>query len=556
MKTLKCYLLLSICLLYGATIFAQTFEDIIGTKNNFEVGVCATTDVSGNLLAGGYMIVKDFGSLPLLLKFNSDGALDSKLTIPEFVNIPHINLADIEAVHDADGKANGYILVFQYAFDVVIARFNNYDNLVWAKKIYRVLPREGKVVQAAYSPVTHKLNGFYLSVEGGGYYRLLKLGDDGTIKWQKRIDYPNKQDAFFISDIIADDEDGGCLVVGNLRTEDIRPVVLKFSPYGRLLWGKRYDFPGSFDGASVSAAAATNGGYILSGQESKNSLSPNFTMKISRTGEVVWANDYSIPYIYNDPHNLITDSSGNIIFGGPYEYNPLFYYPDTTRKAFLVKLDSAGNIVFGKRYHNRMLINDVALTPDGGYYAVGHTDFQYDIKPPPQLYAIRTDANGNIANSCKPVLNLPFKRTTTQVEIAKKADYVITDDTLTLTDITGLTTKKLFQGFPIDSCGTTASSAGNKSKLLPVNHIIISPNPSNGTFTLSYSNLTANPQSPVNMQINVYDKTGKLMFTKTEHAIKGNNTYQLNLSHLINGIYNLQVINGNMQQQAKFVIEK
>ncbi len=59
-----------------------------------------------------------------------------------------------------------------------------------------------------------------------------------------------------------------------------------------------------------------------------------------------------------------------------------------------------------------------------------------------------------------------------------------------------------------------------------------------------------------NVQLNVYDKTGKLMFTKTESAIKGSNTYQLNLSHLINGMYNLQLTNGTGQSQVKFIIEK
>ncbi len=68
--------------------------------------------------------------------------------------------------------------------------------------------------------------------------------------------------------------------------------------------------------------------------------------------------------------------------------------------------------------------------------------------------------------------------------------------------------------------------------------------------------LIYNSNNAANIQLNVYDKTGKAMFTKTEQAVKGGNTYQLNLSNLINGFYTLQLNNGMEQSQAKLVIEK
>ena len=49
---------------------------------------------------------------------------------------------------------------------------------------------------------------------------------------------------------------------------------------------------------------------------------------------------------------------------------------------------------------------------------------------------------------------------------------------------------------------------------------------------------------------------GKKMFTKTVNTIAGENTYQLNLLNLINGIYNLQVNNGTEQSGVKIIIEK
>ncbi len=55
MKTLTFLFLMS---LFTFCATAQTFEDIIGTKQNKEVGSCAATDVNGNLLVGGYMLAE------------------------------------------------------------------------------------------------------------------------------------------------------------------------------------------------------------------------------------------------------------------------------------------------------------------------------------------------------------------------------------------------------------------------------------------------------------------------------------------------------------------
>ncbi len=83
------------------------------------------------------------------------------------------------------------------------------------------------------------------------------------------------------------------------------------------------------------------------------------------------------------------------------------------------------------------------------------------------------------------------------------------------------------------------------------NKLTIFPNPVHSIVNATYLS-----NSSGYVQLIVLDKTGKAMFAKVEHAIKGKNTFQLDLSHLINGIYNLQLINGAAHSQAKFVIQK
>ncbi len=94
------------------------------------------------------------------------------------------------------------------------------------------------------------------------------------------------------------------------------------------------------------------------------------------------------------------------------------------------------------------------------------------------------------------------------------------------------------------------------SKVVLVNfnnipNIQLFPNPSQGFTTIEYN---SNADGAVQMRI--FDAAGKRVFTKTEQVIKGKNTYQLNLSHLISGTYNLQLINGSENSQTKLIIEK
>ena len=91
----------------------------------------------------------------------------------------------------------------------------------------------------------------------------------------------------------------------------------------------------------------------------------------------------------------------------------------------------------------------------------------------------------------------------------------------------------------IKSCKEIASS------------VSVSPNPSQGIVTVNYAATNTGK-----VEINIIDKTGRVLFTKTEKTVKGNNSYQLNLSNLINGMYNLQINNGGEEVETKIIIEK
>ncbi len=68
--------------------------------------------------------------------------------------------------------------------------------------------------------------------------------------------------------------------------------------------------------------------------------------------------------------------------------------------------------------------------------------------------------------------------------------------------------------------------------------------------------VTFNSNRTGKILLKVYDITGRIIYTKPEEAIRGNNTYRLNLPNFISGMYYLEVVNGFEQTRIKFVIQK
>jgi hypothetical protein len=81
--------------------------------------------------------------------------------------------------------------------------------------------------------------------------------------------------------------------------------------------------------------------------------------------------------------------------------------------------------------------------------------------------------------------------------------------------------------------------------------LLLYPNPSHSEITVKYNCLNENK-----IQLKVFDITGKTVFTKSDMAIKGMNTYHVNLSKLAAATYYLELRNNNEIKRVKFVIEK
>ena len=81
--------------------------------------------------------------------------------------------------------------------------------------------------------------------------------------------------------------------------------------------------------------------------------------------------------------------------------------------------------------------------------------------------------------------------------------------------------------------------------------LLIYPNPSAGNITVQYNSNYAG-----NIYLVVHDMRGGTIFSKTEQAVKGGNTYHLNLHYVAPAVYYLELNNGNEQTREKFIMIK
>ena len=103
-----------------------------------------------------------------------------------------------------------------------------------------------------------------------------------------------------------------------------------------------------------------------------------------------------------------------------------------------------------------------------------------------------------------------------------------------------------------NSCGTLSSGSKNLlvQSAFTSGKLSVYPNPSKGTIAVTY-----NSSNSSSTRFTVYNATGKIVFSTTGTAVKGNNTVKLHLSNLQPGVYYLQ-LNDDAQGHTAFSIMK
>lgn len=81
--------------------------------------------------------------------------------------------------------------------------------------------------------------------------------------------------------------------------------------------------------------------------------------------------------------------------------------------------------------------------------------------------------------------------------------------------------------------------------------INVYPNPNAGNFNIDYFS-----KNPAMLNVYIMDLTGRTIFSTTQEVFDGMNTFQLNLPDLTNGMYLMNIVNGDDRLMKRFIVQK
>jgi hypothetical protein len=275
---------------------------------------------------------------------------------------------------------NGYIL-----FGFKFIKTNSSGQLLWSKDVADIFGN----YSAGYCVQQTTDGGYILSGE-----KMLNFGDlaiakttrTGDTVWVKTFGGSGQDRGNFVRQTT----DGGYISTGfyfdNVSSWDI--FLVKTDSNGNELWSKK--FGGSKNDVGYCVQQTTDGGYIIVGETNSlgNGKKDLYLIKTTSTGDTVWTktfggiNDDYGRYVYQ------TNDGGFIITGGTESFvQGSNYYPDV----YLIKTDANGNLSWHKTF-------GISNYGDGGSYVQQTTDGGFVVfgggKHPTDMFLIKTDFNG------------------------------------------------------------------------------------------------------------------------------------------------------------------
>lgn len=173
----------------------------------------------------------------------------------------------------------------------------------------------------------------------------------GVLSWTKVIRSTFSCDAYSLIQTA----DSGLLMSGYVNNGsaggNYEILLVKFSAAGNLLFSKRIGNTGSSsDESGYASALCPDGNLVIACQTNKNSNSTIdiLVIKISASGNIIWAKDYIDAYFAEVPTAIKCDPAGNILVSGylipAITSNPMFY------NMFLIKLHPNGKVIWAQTF--------------------------------------------------------------------------------------------------------------------------------------------------------------------------------------------------------------
>ena len=169
-------------------------------------------------------------------------------------------------------------------------------------------------------------------------------------------------------------DDGGYIVGGYTSSSGTTtPWIMKLDSNAAITWQKAYNLAVPFGATALGVAKILTDGYLLSGLHMDMS-SASFVfdlVKIDLTGNILWQKSYGVTNKMINGGSVVRLSDGSLVVGG------MITDLNTQDSDFyLMKLTSTGDIVWAKTYggpQQEVGGTGVILTGDGGFFIFGET---------------------------------------------------------------------------------------------------------------------------------------------------------------------------------------
>ncbi len=346
----------------------------------------ADGDVSGNNGEQDYWIVKLDIEGNIEWENNYGGSMRDHLLSMELTTDGGYILVGRSESNDGDvSKNNG-------GSDCWIVKLDAEGNLEWEKTYGGTSPDIASSVKQTtdggyiVGARTSSSDGDVGGNNGGTDYWILKLDTEGNLEWENNYGGSGGE----ILHSIQQTTDGGYIVAGNSGSNDgdlggnnggSDYWIVKLDLEGNIEWEQNYG--GSEGDTSPSIAQTTDDGYIVAGTSRSNNgdVSGNngeldyWVLKLDIAGNQVWGKNFG--GVDDDfARSIAQTTDGGYIAAGSSRSNDGDVSGNNGGTDYwILKLDMAGNIEWEKNYggSDDDYIRSIAQTTDGGYIVAGES---------------------------------------------------------------------------------------------------------------------------------------------------------------------------------------